>query len=125
MEKQYISFTNDPKAVFSDIVVVDNLLYVSGLVSQDMESGKLLLGDIQLETKQVLENLAKILAKYGSNMEQVIRCEVFLHDFSERDKMNEEYVKHFTPGKMPSRICVGGLDMAADCKIEIMVIAHK
>jgi len=124
MEKKYISLKEDPNAVFSDIVIYNDILYVSGLVSQDLESGELLLGDITMETKQTLDNLETILKQYGSGMDKVLRCEVFLHDFAERDAMNEEYRKHFPAGKMPSRICVGGLDMAAGCKIEIMTIAH-
>ena len=124
MEKKYISFKEDPKAVFSDIVIVDNLLYLSGLVSQDLKTGEVLLGDITFETKQTLDNLETILKQYGSSMDKVIRSEVFLSDINERGKMNEEYLNHFQPGKMPCRICIGDVAMAGGCKIEIMAIAH-
>ena len=55
----------------------------------------------------------------------MVRVEVLLRDFSQRDQMNEEYVRHFTPGRMPSRLCFGGVDLADGCKIEVMVTAVK
>ena len=63
--------------------------------------------------------------KPNSAMEHVVRVEVILHDFADRHEMNDEYVKHFNPDKMPARVCFGGVDLAGGCKIEIMVIARK
>ena len=44
---------------------------------------------------------------------------------SERNEMNEEYMKHFKPDHMPARLCYGGVDLAEGCKIEIQVTAVK
>ncbi len=126
MANKYIKFTDDPECPYSDVVVVDDqFLFLSGLVSEDLVTGDLLLGDITLETRQVLNNLEMILKQYGSDMSNVIRLEVLLHDFSERDAMNAEYAKHFPADRMPARLCYGGVDLAAGCKIEIMAIARK
>lgn len=126
MANQYIKFTDDPECPYSDIVVVDGqFLFLSGLVSEDLVTGDLITGDITVETRQVLNNLEMILKQYGSDMENVIRVEVLLHDFSERDAMNKEYAKHFPSHRMPARLCYGGVDLAAGCKIEIMAIARK
>jgi len=120
----YITF-GEP-GPYSDIVEVNNnLLFLSGLVSEDFDSGEVLHGDITAETRQVFTNLKNILEAHGSDMAHVIRVDVMLHDFSERDEMNAEYVKHFPADRMPSRVCFGGADLAAGLKIEVTVIAAK
>ena len=58
-------------------------------------------------------------------MDHVVRIEVILADFSERDAMNAEYVKHFDPDHKPARLCFGGVDLADGCKIEIMATAVR
>lgn len=123
---QYVSFQQPNTAPYSDLVVVDNhLLFLSGLVSEDMEGGELLPGSMTAETRQTLSNLKTILERHGSDMEHIIRVDVMLSDFSLRNEMNTEYVKHFSPGRLPARVCFGGVDLAEGCKIEIMVIAAK
>jgi 2-iminobutanoate/2-iminopropanoate deaminase len=82
------------------VIADDRTCFLSGLISQDLKTGEVLKGDIVFETKRVLENLETILRRYGSGMDQVIRTEVLLSDFSERDKMNAEYVNIF-----PKVIC--------------------
>lgn len=122
-EMKHYRFSGGP---FADVVVVDNdLMFLSGLISEDMETGEYLEGDIAAETCQTLNNLEKLLKEYGSDMEHVIRVEVILHEYKDCPEMNAEYVKHFNPEKMPARVCFGGVDLAAGCKIELMVIARK
>ena len=126
MANQYIKFDANDGCPYSDVVVVDDqTLYLSGLVSEDLETGELLAGDITTETRNVLNNLEMILKKCGSDMAHVIRVDVLLSDFAERDEMNAEYAKHFPAVAMPSRLCYGGVDLAAGCKIEIVAIAKK
>ena len=121
---EYICFDNEPGRVYSDIVKVDGkYLFLSGLVSQDRETGALLDGDITFQTRTVLENLKHILTEYGSDMEHVIRVEVLLKDFAERDEMNAEYVRHFDAGRLPARLCFGDVGLASGLKIEIMATA--
>ena len=124
VECNYISFGES--APYSDIVEVnDKLLFLSGLVSEDLEKGDLLPGDITAETRQVFTNLKGILEAHGSDMAHVVRVDVMLSDFSERDEMNAEYVKHFPADRRPARVCLGCVDLAAGLKIEVTVIAAK
>ena len=124
MENQYIYLTDDHSTPYCDIVITEGkYLFLSGLISQDLDSGDILHGDITFETKKVLDNLAIILEKYGSDMQHVVRTEVLLQDFSERDTMNAEYLRHFQPGFVPARLCYGNVGLAAECKVEIMVTA--
>lgn len=126
MDNTYIRFTDDLEAPYSDLVVVDGkYLYLSGLVSEDLETQELACGDITFETRQVLNNLEQLLKRYGSDMDHVVRIDVLLRDFAQRDEMNAEYVRHFDPKRMPARLCYGNVGLADDCKIEIAVIAVK
>lgn len=124
MDNQYIYFSDDHSAPYCDMVVTEGkYLFLSGLMSQNMDTGEILYGDIIFETKKLLDNLAVILEKYGSDMEHVVRTEVLLRNFSERDAMNVEYLKHFKPGFVPARLCYGNVGLAGQCKVEIMVTA--
>ena len=124
MENTHVYLSDNHDAPYCDIVITeDRYLFLSGLIPQDLESGELLRGDIAFETKKVLENLAVILEKNGSDMQHVVRAQVLLRDFSERDAMNAEYIRHFSPGRMPARLCYGNAALAGECKVEIMVTA--
>lgn len=126
MANEYIRFVPEDGCPYSDVVVVDGeFLFLSGLVSEDMDSGELVTGDITVQTRQVLSNLKRILEQHGSDMAHVIRAEVLLSNFSERNEMNAEYVKHFPAEALPARLCYGGVALADDCKIEIIAIARK
>ena len=121
---EFICFDNEPGRVYSDIVKVDGkYLFLSGLVSENLKTGELLDGDITFQTRTVLENLQAILTEFGSDMEHVIRVEVLLKNFAERDEMNAEYVKHFAAAHLPARLCFGDVRLAAGLKIEIMATA--
>ena len=123
---EFLNLQEPNEGPYSDLVVVDGkFLFLSGLVSEDFETGELVPGDIATETRQALKNLAMILERYGSDMDHVVRIEVILADFSERDAMNAEYVKHFDPAHKPARLGFGGADLADGCKIEIMATAVR
>ena len=126
MEKEHVYFTDDRSTPYCDMVVTEGkYMFLSGLVSQDLDTGELLYGDITFETRRVLDNLAVLLERHGSDMDHVIRCQVLLRDFSERDTMNAEYVRHFNSDTMPARLCSGNVGLAGECKVEIMVTAVK
>ncbi|WP_297232835.1 RidA family protein [uncultured Flavonifractor sp.] len=126
MANEYIRFTDDMSAPYSDLVTVDGkFLFLSGLVSEDLNTGDLVYGTITEETCQVLDNLKVLLERHGSDMDHVVRIDVLLRDFAQRDEMNAEYVRHFDPKHMPARLCYGNVGLADQCKIEIAVTAVK
>ena len=118
-------FNASRENIYSEAVIVNDLIYLSGIVSEDLKTGELILGEIEDETEQVLKNLSLILEKHGSGMDKVIRVEIFLRDFKDRDRMNAVYVKFFPQNRLPSRVCVQVADLFDQCKIEILVIASK
>ncbi len=124
MELETINFHDASNRIYSDIRKVDGkYLYLSGLISEDLETGEILDGDIKFQTNCVLNNLKTILEKYDSDMAHIIRMEVILQDFADREEMNNEYVKHFKQEHLPARLCFGNAALADNMKIEIMATA--
>lgn len=106
---------------FSSAVRVDKLLFLSGQIGFDAETGALVEGGIQPETKKTLENIAATLEMFGSSMDRVVKCTVFLADIAEWGAMNEVYVTFF-PNK-PARSALGTNGLALGARTEIECIA--
>jgi len=113
------------KNIYSEAVIVNDLIFLSGIVSEELKTGELMPGDIEYETEQVMKNLSEILEKYGSGLDKVIRVEIFLRDFKDKDRMDATYVKFFPNNRLPSRVCVQVADLFDKCKLEILVTAFK
>ena len=106
---------------FSTAVRVDNLLFLSGALGFDRETGALVEGGIQAETRKTLENISETLETFGSSMDKVVKCTVFLADMSEWAAMNEIYTTFF-PNK-PARSALGANGLALNARTEIECIA--
>ena len=126
MENEYIIFIEEEDQPYSDIVVTNgNMLFLSGLVSEELSTRDEAYGTIEFETNRILDNLKVILERYGSDMEHVVRVDVVLAKWSDKDAMNGEYDKHFDRAHLPARICYGDVSIAGECKVEMAVIATK
>jgi len=109
------SFANRP---FSEAVRVGNWLILSGQIGINPETGDLAPGGIKAETKQTMENIKSTLEKYGSSMNQVVKCTVMLADINEWGDMNEVYVTYF-PNHKPARSAFGTSGLALGARLEI------
>jgi len=125
MENKHIIFIEEEDQPYSDIVEVGNMLYLSGLVSEDLTTRDEAYGAIEFETGRILDNLKVILESHGSDMDHVVRIDVILASWADKNAMNAEYVKHFKREKLPARVCYGDVAIAGDCKVEMVVIATK
>lgn len=127
MKLEHIVFSQEGGgSPYSDMVIVNGTdLHLSGLIAVDLDSGKECYGTVTEETRLILDNLAVLLERYGSDMDHIVRITVLLADFSERDEMNIEYVRHFKPDKLPSRLCFGNVGLHGNCKVEITVDAVR
>ena len=106
---------------FSAAVRVGRMLYLSGQIGID-DSGKLVPGGIQAETRQALENVRATLEQCGSSLERVVKATVMLADMSEWADMNKVYVTFF--GRhFPARSALGVNGLALGARIEIECIA--
>ncbi len=127
MSVQHLYFSSAGTGnAYTDLTIVDNrFLYFSGLIAQDLDTQTELCGSITEETRTILNNLKALLARYGSDMEHVIRADVLLANFADRDEMNAEYIRHFNGSFLPARLCYGNVALHGKCKIEIAVIAER
>jgi len=107
---------------FSEAVRVGNTLYLSGQIGIDPATGKHPEGGIQPETRQTLVNIQTVVEKYGSTMDQVVKCTVMLADIAEWPAMNEVY-KTFFPNNKPARSAFAGTGLALNSRVEIECIA--
>jgi 2-iminobutanoate/2-iminopropanoate deaminase len=110
--------TNRP---YSTAVRVDNMLYLSGALGIVPGTRALAEGGIQGETRQTLENISASLELFGSSMDRVIKCTVYLADIAEWGAMNEVYMTFF-PNK-PARSALGNIGLGLDARIEIECMA--
>ncbi|MCU1546491.1 MAG: endoribonuclease [Homoserinimonas sp.] len=107
---------------FSHATRWGNLLFVTGQMPTDPATGKLVAGGIAEQTRQVLSNLAAVLASCGATLDDALMVRVYLTDFGDFDEFNKEYVSWFTQ-PLPSRTCVGVTGLAVNAAVEIDLIA--
>jgi len=108
---------------YSAGVLIDGWLYVSGQGPIDMETGKVVPGTIEEQTRLTLEHIGRILAAAGMSFDDVVRCTTHLADIDEFSRYNEVY-KSFFRGVLPARTTVQSV-LAGGMKIEIDAIARK
>lgn len=120
---QYLNMpgTEDLGLPFSSAVRVDNTLYLSGNLGNLPGSNDLIAGGIGPETRQTMENIKSVLEQFGSSMDQVVKCTVFLADINEWAAMNEVYRTYFK--KAPARSALGTSGLALGARVEIECIA--
>lgn len=106
---------------FSSAVRVDHLLFLSGMLGNMPGTIELAEGGIQPETRQTLENIKRVVEQFGSSMDKVVKCTVFLADIAEWGAMNEVYKTYFP--NPPARSALGASGLALDARVEIECIA--
>lgn len=118
---EYLKSDPARPAPFSDAVRVGDMLYLSGKLGTDGASG-LVSGGIKTETKQVMENIRRVLEQNGSSFDQVVKCTVMLADMSERAAMSDVYITYFAKDRLPARsaFAVSGLALGARVEIECL-----
>ena len=99
-----------------------NLIYTSGQVAINPETGNIIEGDIKAQTNQVMKNIKALLEESGTTMKNVIKTTVFLKSMDEFAAMNEVYAEYFGDSK-PARSTVEVARLPKDAKVEIEVIA--
>lgn len=114
-----------PRGPYSPAVRAGDFIFVSGQVPIDPVSGQVVSGDVQTETRRVLENIRLNLEGCGATMADVVKCQVFLADIKDFAAMNEVYTEFFGDSK-PARTTVqaGALPLAGS-KVEIDAVAYK
>ena len=106
---------------YSDGVIIDGFLFVSGQAPVDFKTSKFILGTIEEETTLTLNNIEAIIEAAGGSMDDVVKCTVHLSDINEFDRYNKVYATYF-PGIKPARTTVQSV-LAEGIKVEIDCIA--
>ena len=126
MNNEHIIFVKEAELPYSDIVVTEGkYMFISGLVSEDLNTREEIYGTMQFETKTLLDNLKTILEANGSDMDHVVKADVIVRNWADRAEMNEEYVKHFRADKLPARILFGDVSLSGESKVEMSFVATK
>ena len=105
-------------------VRVGNLLFVSGQIGLDPQTGQLAGSGIEAQTQQALRNLGSILSDAGFDSSQVVQCSVFLKDIHDFQKMNLVYGGYFSEAHYPTRTTVEVSNLPRNAIIEIAAIAY-
>jgi 2-iminobutanoate/2-iminopropanoate deaminase len=124
LERLTVKGAPTPQGPYSSAVRAGDFLFISGQGPVDPVSGEMEEGSVQDQTRLVLQHVRTILRGCGADLEDVVRCSVFLHDVKDFDAMNEVYAEVFGPHK-PARTTVGAGMVALGMKVEIDCIAYK
>jgi 2-iminobutanoate/2-iminopropanoate deaminase len=105
---------------YSDALLVEGLLFVSGQAPVDFKTSKFILGTIEEETIRTLDNIKAIVEAAGATMDDVVKCTVHLSDINDFDPYNKVYGTYFRSIK-PARTTVQSV-LAEGIKVEIDAI---
>ncbi|MGH2581511.1 MAG: RidA family protein [Anaerolineales bacterium] len=111
-----------PIGPYSPGIRYGNLLFTSGQIGLDPNSGKLVEGDIATEARQALENLSAIIAAAGTSLDKVLKTTLFLTDIATFTAVNEVYASYFRENP-PSRSTIQVTALPGGARVEIESIA--
>lgn len=123
-EKRYVSPTG-VIGPYTPAVQAGHFLFVSGQIALDPQTGKMVNGDIETETLQVLSNLRTVLRAAGYDSADVVSATVYLTDMNMYARVNKVYAGFFPEGKYPARVAVQVSQLPKQANVEIAVIGYK
>ena len=122
--KEIISTENAPGAIgpYSQAIKAGNIVFCSGQIPIDPQTGNFVSENVAEQTRQVLKNLSAVLEAAGTNLNNVVKTTVFLADMNDFAAMNEIYAEFFNENK-PARATVQAARLPRDARVEIECIA--
>jgi len=109
---------------FSQVVEANGFVFLAGQVGNAPGGHGAVPGGIEAETRAVLDNIGRLLSAAGLGFGDVVKCTVYLTDFTEFAAMNAVYREYF-PTDPPTRATVGVTALAADYRVEIEALASR
>jgi 2-iminobutanoate/2-iminopropanoate deaminase len=121
-----IATPNAPQAIgpYSQAIRHGELLFVSGQIALDPQTGNLIEGDIEAQTEQVLKNIAAIIDAAGMSLKDVVKCTCFLKDMNDFVNFNAVYEKYFGQS-LPARETVEVARLPKDVMVEVSAICAR
>lgn len=114
-----------PIGPYSQAVQFGDTLYTSGQIAIDPATGHLVLGNVESETKQVMENLKAVLEAAGMGFEHVVKTTIFIMDMGDFAKINAVYGSYLDEANAPARETVQVAGLPKGVTVEISMIARK
>ena len=127
MSKEIISTNNAPQAIgpYSQAVKTGNLIFVSGQVPINPETGDVVSGSIKDQSHQVIKNIENICEAAGYGLGDIVKLSIFLTDLGNFSIVNEVMKEHFSePYPARATIEVSGLPLGVDIEIEAIVTTN-
>ena len=124
-KKEVIRTDKAPKAIgpYSVAIRYQNLVFASGQIPINPQTGELVGGEIEQQTHQVLTNIKNVLKAAGSSLEHALKCTVFLKDLGDFSRMNAVYAEYFKVDP-PARSAIEVAALPKGAAIEIEAIAY-
>lgn len=113
-----------PIGPYNQAVEVNGMLFISGQIALDAQTGNLLMDNIEMETEQVMKNLQAILLESGLAFEHVVKTSIFLSDMAYFTTVNGIYAKYFS-AHYPARETVQVAGLPRGVNVEISMIAAR
>ena len=112
-----------PIGPYNQAIIANNTLYASGQIAINPATGDLVTGDIESETRQVMENIKAILSAAELTFEHVVKVSVFVKDMHMFSRINAVYAEYFNDATAPARELVEVANLPRFVNIEISVTA--
>ena len=122
--KAIVSEKSKPVGPYSPGVDSDGLIFLSGQTPLDAATGKIVIGDIKIQTQQCFNNLFHVLEAAGLTSDDVLKVNVFLTDMNDFPAMNEVYKTNFSD-PYPARSTIGVAALPLGARVEIEMIARS
>ena len=121
-----ISTEKAPQAIgpYSQAIEINGMLFISGQIPLDPESGKIVEGGIEEQTEQVLKNIGAILTAAGYSYANVVKSTCLLADMKHFAGMNKVYARYY-PSSPPARAAFAVRELPMQALVEIETIAVK
>jgi len=126
MKREIIHTDAAPAAVgpYSQAIRLGTMVYSSGQIPLDPESGQIVAGGIKEQAERALKNLSEVLKASGSSLEQVIKVTCFITDMKMFGDMNAVYAEFFS-NNPPARSCIGVASLPKGALVEFEALSSS
>jgi len=127
MSKKIVNTDKAPEPVgpYNQSVQAGNIIFLSGQIPLNPQTGELVTDSVEAETHQVMKNLEAVLDANGCTFEDVVSCSVFVKDMEDYARVNDVYSTYFDEKTAPTRALVEVSRLPKDVRVEISAIAMK